>query len=352
MPRSLNRIFLSTLLVASIAGAASVSAQTSAPSGELRLVTTPVPISLQVEPGQSVSTELRVKNDGLQPETLKLTTLKFTVGNEYGEPKLMDPEPTDDFINWVHFSEPVFTIAPGEWKSVTATIAPPEGAAFGYYYAFVFSRLQENITSNRQTELAGGTASLVLLDVVAPGARREAAVDSFTTTKRIYEFLPVGFQARIQNTGNVHVAPRGNIFIKNWHGQDVALLEVNPEKGNILPNSFRIFGVTWEDGFPHFTPKQADDGSLIRAQDGQIETKLDWSHTDLTKLRFGKYSAKLVLVYDNGERDVPIEAETSFWVIPWRIIAALVLVGGLLLIGLYVILRGMYRRIARLRKRR
>ncbi len=30
------------------------------------------------------------------------------------------------------------------------------------------------------------------------------------------------------------------------------------------------------------------------------------------------------MVYDNGERDVPVESTVSFWVIPWRFLAALV----------------------------
>jgi hypothetical protein len=36
-----------------------------------------------------------------------------------------------------------------------------------------------------------------------------------------------------------------------------------------------------------------------------------------------------VLVYDNGQRDVPMEAYVSFWIIPWRlIIYALLLILG------------------------
>jgi hypothetical protein len=38
------------------------------------------------------------------------------------------------------------------------------------------------------------------------------------------------------------------------------------------------------------------------------------------KLRWGKYTANLLLVYDDGTKDVPIEGTLSFWVIPWRLI--------------------------------
>jgi hypothetical protein len=41
------------------------------------------------------------------------------------------------------------------------------------------------------------------------------------------------------------------------------------------------------------------------------------------------------MIYDNGQRDVPIEATVSFWVIPWRVIIALTIVGLFVLIGLW-----------------
>jgi ABC-type glycerol-3-phosphate transport system permease component len=42
-------------------------------------------------------------------------------------------------------------------------------------------------------------------------------------------------------------------------------------------------------------------------------------------LRFGKYTAKMLLVFDDGARDVPIEGVVSFWVIPWRLFIAAIL---------------------------
>ncbi|MDO8241293.1 MAG: hypothetical protein Q7T51_04930, partial [Candidatus Moranbacteria bacterium] len=51
-----------------------------------------------------------------------------------------------------------------------------------------------------------------------------------------------------------------------------------------------------------------------------------WDFSQVSKLRWGKYTAKLLLIYDDGKRDVPIEAEVSFWVVPWRIV-----IGGLLI---------------------
>ena len=301
------------------------SAQT--PDTGLRLVTSPLPINLVTEPGNTITTELKVKNGGTAPETLKIDLMKFRAYEESGKPELLEPEPGDDFLTWVTFSEPSFTLAPDEWKTVTATFVVPSTASFGYYYAFVFSRTQDaqELTPS-QTAVVGGTAVLVLLEARVPDAKREVEVAEFSIAKRFYEFLPATFTVKLKNTGSVHIAPRGNIFIDQGGTHDIAILEVNSEKGNILPNSNRVFDASWTDGFPVYTEK-VQDGKTTLDEQGNPTYELRWDWNDASKLRFGKYQAKLLLIYDDGTRDVPIEGEVSFWVVPWRMLIALLVVG-------------------------
>jgi hypothetical protein len=285
----------------------------------LRLVTSPLPVTVSTQPGKSVTTDIKVKNDGTAPEELQLKLMKFRAYEDSGKPALEEPDGTEDFLKWVSFSEPRFALAPNEWKTVSITFAPPETAALGYYYAFVFSRAEEQTaTSDGQTALTGGSAILVLLDVEVPNAKKEITLESFSADHSFYEFLPVNFSVRLKNIGNIHTAPRGNIFISRV-GQEAALVEVNLEKGNILPGSERVFETSWEDGFPHYIPK-TENGAVVRDEEGNTTTELTWNWADAAKLRFGKYTAKLVMVYDNGERDVPLEQEVTFWVLPWRLI--------------------------------
>jgi hypothetical protein len=58
------------------------------------------------------------------------------------------------------------------------------------------------------------------------------------------------------------------------------------------------------------------------------------------------------MVYDNGQRDVPIEATVSFWVIPWRLVGGLLIVSIFALIGLIASFKRTSRFTERLRKRR
>ena len=316
----MRRFFVAFSLVLFFGLISSVNAQV--PDQGLRLGTSPLPINLVTEPGTTVTTELKVKNGGSAKETLKIELMKFRAYEESGKPQLMDPEPTDDFLKWVTFSERTFSLEPNEWKTVTATFTVPKTASFGYYYAFVFSRDQniENLDT-RQTAIVGGTAVLVLLEVRVPNAVRSVEVAEFSVDKKFYEFLPTTFTVKLKNIGNVHIAPRGNIFVDQGNTHDIAILEVNPEKGNILPNSQRNFEAKWQDGFPLYGEKKAD-GKVVLDQNNVPVMELTWDWKDASKLRFGKYEAKLLLIYDDGTRDIPIEGEVSFWVVPWRVIIA------------------------------
>ncbi len=316
-----------------------------AQEGSLRIVTSPLPISLVTEPGTTISTELKVKNAGTEPETLKIDILKFSAYEDTGKPALHDLEPTDDFAKWVTFSEPTFTALPEEWKTVTATFNVPKEASFGYYYAFVFNRAKDNEDlAPQETAVVGGTATLVLLEARVPDAKREIEVTEFKTDKTVYEFLPVNFTVSLKNAGNVHVAPRGNIFLSQGKEKDIALLELNPSKGSILPNSTRIFDTGWKDGFPVYE-EVIEDGKVVLDETGAQTYRLTWDFENASHLRFGKYTAKMLLVYDDGMRDIPIEGTVSFWVIPWRLLAGAVFISVFFLIGMKSTIVKLWRRI-------
>ena len=68
-----------------------------------------------------------------------------------------------------------------------------------------------------------------------------------------------------------------------------------------------------------------------------MELKWDWGQA--SKLRWGKYTAKMLLIYDDGQRDVPIEGEVSFWVVPWRLIGVVLFNFGLIMYLLWYVRR-------------
>jgi len=320
---------------------ATASAQAT-PSG-VNLTTSPLPVALSAKPGQTVSTDLRIKNNDPTPVLLQIKLLKFSANNDQGQPRLADRAAGDDYFDWVTFSQNVFTAQPNVWQTITMTVKVPPTAGLGYYYAVAFQKAQPPGTTDRGASIAGGAAILVLLDVKSPNAKRQLSISSFVSKKRIYEFLPADFTVTLHNDGNIFIPPNGSIYISKGD-KTIGVLDVNPGHGNILPDSNRIFTVPYNDGFPVYKVKIAN-GAVVTDKKGNNQYSLTWDTQNAAKLRFGKYTARLLVVYDDGERDVPVEATLSFWVIPWRLLGILLVILVIVGFGLFSIGRKFWRLI-------
>lgn len=303
--------------------------------GSFNMSTTPVVSTLETKPGTPVSTKIKVKNNNQAPEQIKVSLLRFSSNNQDGRPQLSDVEQNDEFLKWVKFSETNFVAEPNVWKEVDVTISPDKTAAFGYYYAVVFQRAGAQPQSGQTASLAASVAVPILLNVEAPGEVRKASITEFMSNHGVFEFLPAKFTVKLKNEGNTHVAPRGNIFITKG-GKNISTLDINKGRGNLLPNSSRVFDAEWNDGSPVYKPKETEEKALLNSKGEQVYS-LNWDNFDLSKLRFGKYHAKVALVYDDGKGDVATEAELDFWVIPWKIIGLGLLILLFIFAGLWAL---------------
>ncbi|HET7827549.1 MAG TPA: hypothetical protein VFK97_01645, partial [Candidatus Saccharimonadales bacterium] len=124
-------------LGASLAGVAAILLSLTAPAGAQTVLTpgfsaaiSPLPILLNVKPGNSVSTDLRVNNPSTHDETLKVVIKTFSQDGLNGSVTLRDPTPADQFVNWISFSKSQFDAPPGLWQTIKMTIQVPKSAAF------------------------------------------------------------------------------------------------------------------------------------------------------------------------------------------------------------------------------
>jgi hypothetical protein len=346
-------VMLSTSVISPLATAAtntsnnSATAITGSPDGSFNFTVSPPAVAVEAQPGVPTTVNIRVQNQGIATEKVNATIMKFDAKGETGLPNLKPLTASDDFGTWAQLSPTTFTAEPNVWTNVQLSISPPKTAAYGYYYAIVFSRA--NSSSNTQagkTNLLASIASLVLLDVNAPGSIRKIQVDNFSTTRNSNEFLPVNFNVRLRNVGNTHAGVRGTITISK-HNKVIDEVAVNSSNGYVLPQSYRTFTTKWEDGSPLYKTKTDTSGKPILDANGQPMSELSWNNFNLSKLRFGKYDARLVMIYNDGHGDVSTIAKLSFWVIPWRIILPVIVAGLLLLAGVWAIaVRPLYRRFS------
>lgn len=272
-------------------------------SGQGLEISPPV-IDEQVDPGQTIQLEIRVRNVTDTEVIAKGALNDFEAAGEDGQPKILLDENADaspyTFKPWVT-SVPDLRLAPKEAKTTSITINVPKDASPGGHYGVVrFTAVPVGIDDSG-VSLSASIGTLVLLsvsgDVVTQGNIEEFTISQNGSTGSFFEYGPITFTERIKNTGNVHFKPSGTVKVKDTLGREVASLAINDKNGNVLPNSIRKF-----------------------------EQTLD------KKNLFGRYTAQLDVIY--GDNQTMTQTQT-FWVVPYKMVLAVL--GGLLLIILLIV---------------
>lgn len=288
---------------------------------------TPSPLIATLTPGKATVLELRINNTGASKESYKMELRSFSVDSNSGKVDLGSDSPKE-VASFVLFQQPTFSLEPGQWIDQRITIDTPADAGFSYNFAVMVLRDEQSDSRSGGAAIQGSVAIFALLNVDRPDATRKLEIVEFSSFKKVYEYLPTTLNLKIKNSGNTIVAPKGNIFISRHYSdsEHIDLLQVNASAGNIIPGSTRLLPVEWTDGFP---ARESKDGV----------SKLSWDLSKLSKLRIGKYSAKAIVIYDDGTRDVPVEAVVSFWVIPWKLISGALIILILVFFGVLSVIK-------------
>ncbi len=259
----------------------------------------PVVLEELVEPGQSFSRQLKISNESETSRTFFAYLRDFNAEGESGQARLLPPgtERGYTIASWIDITNEGIEFGPGEERIINYVIRVPEDIGPGGYRGAILMgteppRLQvDSEDKGAGMSIAQQTASLILLQVKGD-VDEEASIREFNSDEDYYSTpFNVDFLIRIENTGNVHVKPRGAIKIDNMFGKEVAVLRVNEKGGNILPGSVRKFSdIRWEG-----------------------------------KNAIGKYTATLGLSYgtdvnSGGQGKSSLVGTKTFWIIPWRII--------------------------------
>jgi len=280
------------------------------------------------KPGTIVNQTVRLRNN-TNTQIQVVPEVKIMGGDEAGE--LTIKETKEAHLTWLTVKTDPITLRPNEWSTVPFSITIPDSASYGYYWALSFT---SNNTSKDQitgTTLNASIVVPVLLTVNKPGAITEGKLLDFKTDSSTYEYPPVEFVTQFQNTGNVHIRPQGNIFIKDFFGRSVATLNVNESQGSILPTLKRSFTTVWNDGFVTYEPKMKD-GEQVIGNNGKPEREMKIHFQKLLDLRIGKYTATALLLVSGQDKDYTYEKSISFFVFPWKIV--LVLIGIIIFVGI------------------
>ena len=302
----------------------------------------PVFFDLTANPGDSLSNKIRFRNNTTSPLPIKITVEKMT-GDVNGDLTLREDN-SDTSLSWVKFSQQTFVANPLEWTDVPFAIDIPKDAAYGYYFAVSFTQDNNSPIKRTGATITGAAAVPILLDVKKAGAKINGRLISVTSDAGFYEYPPIKFSAIFENTGNVHIRPSGNVFIKDWLGRQVAVLDLNPNQAAVLPDVKKSFEATWDDGFITVEPKM-EAGQPKLDKNGKPETSLNFHFDKILDLRIGRYTATALVVLSTATKDIPFEMQTSFWIFPWKVVLGAMLIIAFAGIGFYSTLRNFVRRV-------
>jgi hypothetical protein len=281
----------------------------------------PVFLDLNANPGDTLNAVVKVRNNTNSPIPLQLE-VKRMEGDLNGNIALK--QQTDyTTLSWFSFpNSNSVSLRPLEWTEIPFTVTVPKDAAYGYYFAVSFTQQGKGQLDRTGAVVKGAAAVPILLNVRRTGAKADAKIISFSIANYISEYLPADFKVKIQNTGNIHIKPHGNIFISAGNNKNIAIIDVNQTLGSVLPQSARIFESSWNDGFIVIEPVMQNN-QLKLDKNGKPVTQLTFNWNKLTDFRFGKYTATLLMIFDNGTRDIPLQANISFWIVPYKALATM-----------------------------
>jgi hypothetical protein len=248
---------------------------------------------------------------------LKGVTNDFVASDdESGEPRIvLDDDksaPEDSFKSLVP-PLPSFTLQPNERREIKVNLAAPKDAVSGGYYGAI-RFIPDNGASDKNVALNASVGSIFLITI--PGNLiQQLKIESFNVMHNggagaLFNSGPVSIETRFKNSGNVHVQPFGHIQIKNFRGVTIETIEINntQPRGSVLPNSIRKFN------------------SPVK------ETKL-----------FGRYTVEGSFGY--GDKGELLLAHKTFYVIPYKYIAGVLLVLAFLIFVLPRLIRAYNRRV-------
>lgn len=287
-----------------------------APAGAHAMtVSPPIYDYTSVNPGDVIMDVIKIYNDSpTQAVTFYPYVANFTFSADEdagGTPVLYDAQ-TDPYgtamAKWFKTDLRPIVVGPGARAMVPFSInVPADATPGGHFGSIVFA----NQPPDQKGVVSIGAQVGVLMIMRVSGAVTEAggiAEFGFANPKPWYNFLPVNFFVRFENSGNVHLKPAGSILISDLTGRQVASLAVNAENRNVLPKSIRKFKAGW-----------------TKDAGGEKQSAL-WN--EWHNFAIGQHKARLVMQY--GSENKTVSKELTFFVWPWRLIC--IALGILLLI--------------------
>ena len=282
-----------------------LSVTTSFAQSDLSIGVAPVSKTLELTPGEAYTDEIVFWTSSATNYTYKVFVSGFEqIENQPGTAVILSPE--EDSITpysaskWVTVEKDTLTLEPNKNTKLKYTIQVPQDITDGEYSVEIFliseSTFQQ-VGTAAFTSLAAGTPIFIK---IGDEFVENAELLKFVSDKKMYDEIVVTFNSRIKNLGDTHIRPTGEIIVENIFRQEVTRIPFNKNTQSLLRDTTGDYEDFWNQS-SYLSPNKA--------------------------IAIGPMRASLLVTYRSSQPGFAVlNGETTFWIIPWKIIIAILII--------------------------
>ncbi|HEX9679333.1 MAG TPA: hypothetical protein VGA08_01820 [Candidatus Saccharimonadales bacterium] len=236
-------------------------------ANQVTISVSPTVFELSANPGDSIKNSFRIVNGTDRDLALTAGPKNFTAEGEEGAVNLTEEETGFSLASWITVDPAAVTIPARGSQTFSFEIAVPSSAEPGGHFGSVIVKTEPVAIDTTGAAVSQEAGPLILVSVAGDIVKSAKIID-FAAAKGFWESGPVVLNTRVENQGNVHFKPSGNISIKNMFGNEVT--KINLEEKNVLPGTIRKLVNEWNPGFG--LGRYTADLSIVFGTDNTLET--------------------------------------------------------------------------------
>lgn len=262
----------------------------------------PPRLELAALPGATLQETIKIRNESKSAMAFDIKATDFIVNDSQGTPMAVAETVSGrwSLASWITASPKKILLQPQQTTTINLVISLPKDALAGGRYAMItYSPNTEGLlgVQGSGSAIVQKVGTLIYLNVI--GNVTEAAhLKEFKVQQPFSYYGPIDLTAEIENLGDIHVKPQGQITVTNWLKDTVGQFQLDEK--NIFPFASRTYAFSLPG-----------------------------------KYRLGRYAAKLEAVV--GSSNLPIHGLIYFWIIPVKEIS--LIAAAILLIVLLIVLK-------------
>lgn len=256
---------------------------------DISLVVSPPRTDLEIKPGETLQKTIKVTNTSNTELILGVQPIDFIVTDDAGTPIKVTTEASGRFLAspWFTLESSELVVPPKETAQLTVIITAPPDALPGGHYAGIFFEPKERRGERKTVSYTTAQVGSLFALTVAGELNYDAVIKDFSVKNILNEFGPIDFTLTLENQSDTHITPETSIEITDMLGRKLDTLKL--DSINIFPFASRTQNASWD----------------------QV-----WG--------FGKYIATVTVSY--GPSGAITSRDLPFYIIPYRLIAAIVVI--------------------------